>query len=363
MFRFILQRRQNYKLSRIKSCELTLASSIKQMLGWLFVLCFLHTLAMMYFESLSLSDALWLTMTTVTTVGYGDISAKTGGGQTATVLLMYVAGITVLAKLAGDYMEYRSEIKRKMLSGKWEWNMTEHLVIINAPSRGVEHYFDVLIRQIRLHPRFKDIPIQLLTTAFGDKLPDHIRTFGVAHSNLSPLDAKSFDAVNITEAKHILVLASDENELHSDAVTFDVLHRLCEVNTSAQAIAECVSDHNRNRLLKAGANQVLRPVRAYPEMIVRALTAPGSEAVLENFFDYNNDRPVRVDITLKDLRWGDLAGKLIENNLGTPLAYVDTSNQVVSHPFAEEKVNCNALIVLARAEKIPTQDDITTALA
>ena len=41
----------------------------------------LHIAAMITFERLSLGDAAWLTMTTVTTVGYGDISAASAAGR------------------------------------------------------------------------------------------------------------------------------------------------------------------------------------------------------------------------------------------------------------------------------------------
>ena len=53
----------------------------------------LHVIAMMTFEGMKASDALWLTFTTATTVGYGDISATTLQGRSATVVLLYLGGI------------------------------------------------------------------------------------------------------------------------------------------------------------------------------------------------------------------------------------------------------------------------------
>ncbi len=47
-----------------------------------------HTLAMMAFEELALGDAVWLTATTMTTVGYGDLSASTAAGRWSTVILV-----------------------------------------------------------------------------------------------------------------------------------------------------------------------------------------------------------------------------------------------------------------------------------
>jgi len=60
----------------------------------------LHVAAMISLEDLSPREAVWLTMTTLVTVGYGDYAAKTPLGQTATVLLLYLAGVFLAAQAA-----------------------------------------------------------------------------------------------------------------------------------------------------------------------------------------------------------------------------------------------------------------------
>lgn len=92
-----------------------------------------HTVLMMVLEGLGAVDALWLTLTTLTTVGYGDLSAATPAGRLATVLLLYLVGITVLAQLTSDYIDYRIERRRRMLEGKWSWDMRDHLLIVIRP--------------------------------------------------------------------------------------------------------------------------------------------------------------------------------------------------------------------------------------
>ena len=54
----------------------------------------IHSVAMVYFEDLDWWQAFWLTMTSASTTGYGDLSAATFWGQFATVLLIYGMGIT-----------------------------------------------------------------------------------------------------------------------------------------------------------------------------------------------------------------------------------------------------------------------------
>lgn len=89
---------------------------------------------MMWLEALSFFDAFWLTFTTITTVGYGDLSAATPGGRLVTVVLMYSLGIFLLANLAGYWVDYRAERREKMLRGRWSWNMKGHILILNVPT-------------------------------------------------------------------------------------------------------------------------------------------------------------------------------------------------------------------------------------
>ena len=67
----------------------------------------LHVIAMMWLEEMALWPAVWLTMTTLTTVGYGDLSASTPAGQAATIILMFICGITLMTLLISDYVDYR----------------------------------------------------------------------------------------------------------------------------------------------------------------------------------------------------------------------------------------------------------------
>ena len=99
----------------------------------LLILMIAHVTAMLLFEDFTLRQAIWLTLTTLTTVGYGDYSAQSPWGQAATVVFLYLVGIFLLAQIAGEWIDYRIDRKDRMQKGMWRWKMNDHIVIINTP--------------------------------------------------------------------------------------------------------------------------------------------------------------------------------------------------------------------------------------
>ncbi|WP_168012611.1 potassium channel family protein [Halomonas salinarum] len=331
---------------------------------WLMALTGLHTLAMVAFEALGFGDALWLTLTTMTTVGYGDVSAVTPLGRAATVVLLYVAGITLLAQLASDYIDYRLKRKESMIKGRWRWQMNDHVLIINSPANNPAVYFDRLVHQLRATHELNDTPVQILTEAFPDGLPDSLREQGVVHHHGEPSDPQALAATTPESARAIIVLASDEYSRVSDSITLDVLIQLRDLCGEAlpYTVAECVHEDSRRRLALAGASTTLRPIRAYPEMLVRSLVAPGAEKILENLFTHHDDHAMRYKVSLEDAVWSDVTCRLMAAGMGTLMAYVGDDGDIVCHPAHDHRFTASALILMVREEFVPSTEDIKACL-
>jgi len=329
-----------------------MASSLLRTSGYLSLIILLHSAAMMQFEQLSLGNALWLTLTSITTVGYGDLSASTFWGRSSTALLIYLGGIFVLAKTAGDYFDYRGEKRRRQRRGEWIWNMNDHILIINTPPPiDNSRYLQRLIQHFR-ESHFKALPIQILSQQFKQGLPNEVKQIeNVVYYHGNGGDPRSLQASNAQQAKLIVILAEMEHSRLSDSHTFDVLHRLREIGTHAILLAECVDDENRQRLQDAGADIVIRPMRAYPGMIVRSFAAPGSEQIIENLFNSSSDQYQRFEIQLNNISWSEVVCRLIQNNIGTAIAYVDQNDQLHCNPAAQIPIQCSALLLMVNEDR------------
>jgi voltage-gated potassium channel len=112
------------------------------------------------------------------------------------------------------------------------------------------------------------------------------------------------------------------------------------------------------RLHDLGARVVLRPIRSYPEIVVRSMVAPGSEAILEDFFTHDGDHPQRYSVELEGVRWSDIICALATNDMGVALGYVNDEDYVIPNPPAATLVTTTAIIVLVRETAEPRESEI-----
>ncbi|OEY67986.1 potassium channel family protein [Marinobacter sp. X15-166B] len=322
----------------------------------------LQTLIIWSVEELSLFESAWMTMTTLATVGYGDFAPATTLGRLSTIALIFVASITIMTLIISDFIEYRYYRRERILTGRWIYNMKDHIVIINTPRHAGEQYFMRIATQLRAVPGYETIPIQILTREYPNGLPQELSDMGLVHYHGYGADPKALKAVHAGDARHILLLAADESDPVSDSLTFDIAHRLSEVNLASRTTLECVVDENRMRFVPLGIRTIIRPVRTYPEIMVRAVVAPGSEQVLEDMFNYEKDHPHRYEIDVDDLNWADIVSALIRHGIGTALAYIGPDGEVVCHPPVTKKIQGKGLIILVKSQDTPTVEIVQEAL-
>ncbi len=326
------------------------------------VLILIHTAGMMLLEKMSFGDSLWLSITTVTTVGYGDYSASTWQGRIITTVFLYIFAIALLAQLAVEFFDYRALIRNKKIKGLWRWeDMNDHLLIINTPNDNTEQYLYNLIEHIRLTPQFEALPIQILTRKFENGLPDSIANKGVVHYRGVVENNRNLLNINVSTAKYIILIARDATDAISDSLTFDVLSRIREIGTNATIAVEVARDINRQRMKKLGANVIIRPIRAYPELLVRSLVAIGAEEVLENLFIHDGDHMVRLDFSFKEKVWSDIVCRFITAGIGIPMAYINDSGVQVN-PLPDTSCSGTSIITLIKSSQSVTVQDAEKCL-
>ncbi|MDB2414880.1 potassium channel family protein [Rickettsiales bacterium] len=318
-----------------------------------------HMLCMRLLENMSWMDSIWLTLTTATTVGFGDHAPKTTEGKVATIILIYLGGIVMAARIGGLYFDYLLERRMKILNGKWQWKMKGHLIFINAPIQGSEEYFRIAVTDLRQSDEdISNIPIVIYSDQFKDGLPESVRKLEVAHVHAETITSTLLSKASVLDAAIIVILAKDSYSNASDSIAFDTIHRLRSMGVKARIITEAVNQENKQRMLAAGASNVIRPIRSYPELLVRSIVSPGSEQVIEELISYSGATCTKYEVAI-EAKWEELRSFLAKSDLGVLIGYVDNDGiQHISPPLSDIKIDMHGLIVVVTHSQISTSEKI-----
>tara|TARA_Y100000389_G_scaffold31968_1_gene27140 strand:- start:5992 stop:7086 length:1095 start_codon:yes stop_codon:yes gene_type:complete len=349
---------KGFQFSSYKIKNSSIQNQLCKMLYILLGIIILHSFLMMYFEKLGFFDAFWLTITTITTVGYGDFYAKNDESRVITIILIYIVGIAVVAQTASLYFEHRQEIRKKILTGNWKWKMKNHIVFLNCSEEIDEDYFYEAISGLR-HSRAEVsvLPIIIVSTHFKEGLSEKLRKLDVFLVNKDISSDGFIDATNLKEAKIIITFAYNSLRRSSDSINFELIDRIRNLGVNGRIISEVVKDRNRERLIKVGANNTLRPIRSYPELLMRSILTPGSEQVIETLFNSSGEECIKYYIK-SNVKWEKIINLLSKNNLGLPIAYENYRGQIINNPSPCDIVQFNAIFVFINKENIKKEEDI-----
>ena len=304
-----------------------------------------HTNAMMWLEDMSLTDALWLTATTLTTVGYGDLSATTSSGRLATVMLLYVGGIWILGKTVGDWFDIRAERNAQRRNGRWRWKMDNHLLVVNTPKRGSERYFARLMDELGKSTWGKGREVVVVTKHWNEGMPAGLSGHGIMHVTGNSDSAEALERASARNAAAILVLIEDLEDEHADALTFNGVHRLREHGIKAPITVEVVDDANRERMKNAGADTVLRALRSYPELTIRALSEPATTEILTGLFTSEGSMCIRFKTAERSRIWKELVIETLDKHGASAIGYEERgSGKIICAPYTHERIDAQAVI-------------------
>ncbi|MCM3670334.1 potassium channel family protein [Mesobacillus maritimus] len=148
------------------------------------------------------SDALWWTMTTLVTVGYGDLYPKTIFGQIFTMTLIYTFGIGAMGILVGKLFQFFAQYKKKKEEGKLNFDGKNHYVLIGISKDKLESILEEI-----LHSNKKSKVVVV----------DHSPHSPVEHDNVhfisgNPADEETLLKANIFEAHSVAIFSEDQNQ-------------------------------------------------------------------------------------------------------------------------------------------------------
>lgn len=216
-------------------------------------------------------DALWWVMTTVTTVGYGDVSPVTEAGKSFAMIL-YILGIGFIGLAIGIITDMVLAFKKKKEEGKLAFKNKDHSILINITHRSKK----TLLELLKLHPDNEFVVID----DNHDKIPFNYDRVHFVKGD--PSDEATLLKANILKSKNVLIFASDEAKQSqiADGQTLLIatsVEGLSEKeNIDIHTIAEVMDEKNVKNFKHAGVDEFTTPNQTASHLIAKASSVRGS---------------------------------------------------------------------------------------
>jgi len=224
---------------------------------------------------LSLSDGLWWSFVTMTTVGYGDLFPVTSAGRFLVAIPTMFLGIGFLGYLLSNVAESLLEARSREVRGMKTITDRDHVLLI--------HYTDQnrvwqLVRELRADPATKDKAVVVVDDRL-EELPLELLDQGVRFVRGNPTLNETLERANFRDATHAVVLAQDPADPRSDDLSLAVALTLENLRRDIHTVVECVDPRKVDVIRRTGCDSVVCASQFSSQLVVQELLDPGVRQV------------------------------------------------------------------------------------
>ena len=239
-------------------------------------------------DPISLLDALYYASVTVTTTGYGDITALSDGARLATVLLITPARIVFLILVVGTTVEVLTDQSRQLiLTRRWRSRVKDHFVICGFGSTGRSAAQELLDRGI--------LASSIVAVDRNEGALEEATRLGFVAVVGDATQSAVLAQAAIDGARAVVVTPNRDDT----AVLVTLTAR--ELNPDAHIVSSGREQENLHLLRQGGADEVIDSTAAVGRMLGLAVSAPGAVTVLDDLLDAGSGielvevAPIEVD--------------------------------------------------------------------
>lgn len=237
----------------------------------------------LYFElpvkpDLTWPDALWWSIVTLTTIGYGDIYPSTMPGRFVIAAPLMFFGIGLLGYVLSLAATALIEAKSRELSGMGKVTLRDHVLILNYPG---EEKLMQLLDELHEDSIFTHKEVVLIDEHLEQVTPALLQR-GVHYVRGNPARDETLARANVDVASHAIVLSKKPGDPHSDDLALAITLAIeARKDTNVRTIVECVDASKEELMRKAGADSVICSSRFEAHFLSNEVLHPGMQDVIE----------------------------------------------------------------------------------
>ena len=294
-------------------------------------------------KGMSYGDALWYSVVSITTIGYGDMYASSLGARIGTVIFIMLFGLAAFTVLFGMVVDSITSFFVKGRLGMGTIVATDHVLLVNFP--GVARV-QQLVEELRSDPSRRDRDIVVVSDKI-DELPASIED--VFFIKGSPLQKETYERARIDEARMALVLATSYDDPNSDAVVASAVSVINTIKGSIHIVAECLDEKHRMLFDSVRCNAVVPGLRIAGNLLVQEIDDPGVAQMIDVITSNLRGTTVyslKVEEELPQVSYQELAKACLDRDIN--LLGVNRRSETFTHFRSIEVEKGDRLIYVAQ---------------
>jgi voltage-gated potassium channel len=210
-------------------------------------------------------DALWWSMTTLSTVGYGDLYPVSLGGRIVAVVTM-VLGVGVIGTLAATVATAFIDVRDRGKRGLRSYSMEGHLLVLGWNDKA-----ELALAEFRADERHANTPIVVV----ADLAESPTQIPGVRFVRGVAAQREALERASASSAAAAVVFANDVSDPRSDHESALTVLALRRVDPELRVSAELIDEDNREHLVAAGADAVIEGQLVASALLMRSVRDAG----------------------------------------------------------------------------------------
>ena len=303
----------------------------------------------------TLFDAIWYTLVTITTVGYGDITPRSILGRTSAMILL-LAGVALFGALSGKFASFLFDRQQKKDRGLLKMNKIKNHFLIC----GWKPNFERILEGILLaNPEIPPEKIILLNNSSQNemekiKADSRFKNINYIHGDCTDEDTL-LKSQSKTAERTLILADNSENfsSLETDSRTVLAVITIKNLNPKIYCVAEIIDSKFEKHLSLAHCDEIILSADYGQNLLIQASSGKGMSHILRELISEESDSGILIC---------DIPQKFVGNNYGDFRLSLKTSDILIGLLENTGNFYSRRKEALAEAQKNPNVEEVVSNL-